>query len=299
MIFLPEFQVTASSNIKDAICKTFKVTTADNTFTSTSSGVNVVKAVLPADATLLDVNVWTATGSNATTTANLYVGAVLPFTSITSTTTTATVTTPILHGLATGDTIVVNGTGQANFDKATPVSITVTTTTAFTYTITSTAATSTIGNIGVTSYFIKPPLSVLNNLQVSITPGASPYAWTSPAIGNLVISGGTVSAVTLTHAAGTPVAIPTAGIVPVMTGDVVTVTYTGAPTMTFIPHDKSATGILQSIATHVGPPAIGWYPVGGSGTPQGTDIQVFGLYQETGTASTLGGPWYVTLWYVR
>ena len=55
MIFLPEFNVTATSNIKDSICKTFKIATTDNTFTSTTSGVNLVKAVLPADATILAI----------------------------------------------------------------------------------------------------------------------------------------------------------------------------------------------------------------------------------------------------
>lgn len=310
MVILPEFQVTATSNVKDAILKTIVVNRTDSTFTSGTSGVNLVKAVLPADATLLDVNVYTATGSNAGTSANLYVGAILPFTSITAAGTTATVTTPVFHNLATGDTIVVNGTGQANFDKSTPVAITVTSTTTFTYTVTSTTATATIGNIGVCTYFVKQPLSVLNNAQVAITPGASPYAYTAPAIGNLVITGGTVSAVTLTHAGGSPVSVPTAGIIPVMAGDIVTVTYTVAPTMTFIPHDKSATGILQSITSHAfstnsgtstNALNIGWINAasGTAGVPVGQDVQVFAMYQEAGTASTAGGPWYATFWYVR
>lgn len=298
MIFLPELQVATTSNIKDVISKTFKVTTSDSTFTSSSSGVNLVKAKLPADATILDISVYTAAGSDATTTATLSVGAILPFTSITAAGTTATVTTPVLHGLSTGDTIVVNGTGQTNFDTATPVSITVTTTTAFTYTITSTTATATIGHIGVTSFFMKP-LSVLAGTQVSVSVGTSPHAWTAPAKGKLILSGGTVSAVTLTHLGGPAITVPTAGIIPVEAGDIVTITHTVAPTAVFIPDGVSVAGRLQPVVKHLGPSNVAWNISGNSGIPLGYDVQVFGMYQETGTASTVGGPWYVTIWYVR
>ncbi len=34
-------------------------------------------------------------------------------------------------------------------------------------------------------------------------------------------------------------------------------------------------------------------------TPLGADIQINGIYAETGTASTVGGPFYVTVEYVR
>ena len=33
--------------------------------------------------------------------------------------------------------------------------------------------------------------------------------------------------------------------------------------------------------------------------PLGSDIQITGIYAETGTASTAGGPYYVTIEYVR
>jgi hypothetical protein len=314
MILLPEFQVTATSNVKDGYTKTTSVARTDNTFTATTSGVNLVKAILPADATLLDVNVYSAVGSNAGTSASLYVGAVLPFSSISAAGTTATVVCPVYHNLTTGDLIVVNGTGQANFDKATPVAITVTTSTQFTYTISSTTATSTVGDIGVCNYFVKQPLSVLNNSQVTVAVGASPFAYTAPAIGSVIISGGTVSAITLTHAGGTPVNIGVvAGVIPVLASDVVTVTYTVAPTMTFIPHDKSTSGILQSLTNHAlntqsgissggnGGLSVGWVnaTTGTAGVPMGMDVQIFGLYQETGTTSSSGGPWFLTFWYVR
>jgi hypothetical protein len=301
MILLPELQVTATSNIKASYCKTIQVLRTDNTFTATKSGVNLVKATIPADATLQDFQIWTGTGSNAGTSANLYVGAIVPFTSISSTTTTATVVTPVLHNLVTGDTIVVNGTGQANFDQATPVSITVTNSTTFTYTITSTNATSIIGNIGCTSYFLTPT-SALNTTQVVPAVGASPFAYTVPAYGNLVISSGTVSAVTITRAGQSAVNIGVvAGMVPVQAGDVVTVTYTVAPVMTFIPADRSAVGYLITVTKRVGPPNVGWVnaATGTAGVPIGTDLQVFAMYKETGTASSSGGPWFITIWYVR
>ncbi|KVD81920.1 hypothetical protein WS62_23475 [Burkholderia sp. ABCPW 14] len=70
----------------------------------------------------------------------------------------------------------------------------------------------------------------------ALTVGASPFAYTAQAAGTVVISGGTVSAVTLKR--GSPAAISvgeTAGVVPVSAGDIVTVTYTVAPTMDFVP----------------------------------------------------------------
>jgi len=303
MIILPELQVTATSNMKASYCKTLQVLRTDNTFTynNQTGGVNLVKAIIPADATLQDFQIWTGTGSNAGTSATLYVGVIVPFTSISAAGTTATVTTTVNHNLVTGDTIVVNGTGQANFDKATPVSITVVNATSFTYTISSTTATSTIGAIGCTSYFMTPP-SVLNGTNITISVGGSPFAYTVPAYGNVVVQGGTVSAITLTRPGGAAVNIGvTAGIIPVQTGDIVTVTYSVAPTMTFIPMDRSATGYLTTVTKRVGPPNAAWNlaSVSSTGVPIGYDLQVFAMYQETGAASSSGGPWFITVWYVR
>jgi hypothetical protein len=301
MILLPEFQVTATSNMKASYCKTIQISRTDNTFTSTSSGVNLVKAIIPADATLQDFQIWTANGSNAGTSATLYLGVKLPFTSIVAAGTTATVTTPVFHNLVTGDTIVVNGTGQANFDQATPVAITVTSTTTFTYTISSTTATATVGDIGVASYFINPT-SALNSTQVTVALGASPASYTVSTYGNLVVNGGTVSAITITRPGGSAVTLGvTAGMFAVQAGDVITITYTVAPTVTFIPNDRSANGYLNTVTKRVGPPSAGWVnaATGTQGVPIGSDLQVFGMYKETGTASTQGGPWYVTVWYVR
>ncbi|MHB8915933.1 MAG: polysaccharide deacetylase family protein [Thiobacillus sp.] len=67
---------------------------------------------------------------------------------------------------------------------------------------------------------------------IAITVGASPFAYTAPYGGSVSISGGTVSSVTVTR---NSVVVYTSAladnIVPVRTGDIVTVTYTAAPTM--------------------------------------------------------------------
>lgn len=71
----------------------------------------------------------------------------------------------------------------------------------------------------------------------AIAPGASPYAYTASAAGTVTIEGGTVTAVTLKR--GTPAAISvgsaTGLLVPVSAGDIVTTTYSAAPTMNFVP----------------------------------------------------------------
>lgn len=69
----------------------------------------------------------------------------------------------------------------------------------------------------------------------SITPGASPYAFTATREGVLSLLAGTVSVKTFTRA-GTTISLNiTDNIIPMQTGDVVTVTYTVAPTYKFIP----------------------------------------------------------------
>lgn len=64
---------------------------------------------------------------------------------------------------------------------------------------------------------------------------ASPSSFTASSGGAVAISGGTISAVTLRRS-GTTVAVGTSRLVPVENGDVVTVTYSAAPTMNFIPN---------------------------------------------------------------
>ena len=70
---------------------------------------------------------------------------------------------------------------------------------------------------------------------VTLTVGASPFAYTLPARGAVAVIGGTVTAVTLTRG-GTDVNVGAlSGYWSGMKGDVVTVTYTAAPTMDFVP----------------------------------------------------------------
>lgn len=70
---------------------------------------------------------------------------------------------------------------------------------------------------------------------VSITVGASPFAYTAPTAGSVCISGGAVTQVTLARNS-TVVYTSTLAVdqIVVRKGDVVTVTYTTAPTMYFL-----------------------------------------------------------------
>lgn len=72
----------------------------------------------------------------------------------------------------------------------------------------------------------KPPL-------ISVTPGASPFSYPAPFSGNVVIDGGTVSAIAFSRDGTHFITYPT-GVVPVAQGDIVKVTYSAAPTMTMV-----------------------------------------------------------------
>lgn len=70
------------------------------------------------------------------------------------------------------------------------------------------------------------------------TPGGSPYSFTAPAAGSFIVSGGTVSSITLTRGVVKPVTVNlgvVAGHFPASMGDVFKITYTVAPTVTFLP----------------------------------------------------------------
>ena len=67
---------------------------------------------------------------------------------------------------------------------------------------------------------------------VAVAVGASPFAYKAAANGSIIITGGTVSSITLTRstttiAVGTPLAVANK--------DLVTITYTVAPTVSFVP----------------------------------------------------------------
>lgn len=70
--------------------------------------------------------------------------------------------------------------------------------------------------------------------ETSITVGASPFTYTAPQGGAVIINGGTVSQVSYTRSTSY-VTGQTQGMFPVGAGDVLIVTYSGAPTMTFAP----------------------------------------------------------------
>ena len=67
------------------------------------------------------------------------------------------------------------------------------------------------------------------------TVGASPWAFTAPGRGAVNVSGGTVSAISITRGRLTIPLGVTAGLFPAAMGDVFTVTFTVAPAVTFLP----------------------------------------------------------------
>ncbi len=68
-----------------------------------------------------------------------------------------------------------------------------------------------------------------------VTVGASPFTYLPDGDGLLIVAGGTVSQVAyVRNATSVPIG-EVAGSVPVLEGDAVTITYTVAPTVTFIP----------------------------------------------------------------
>lgn len=69
----------------------------------------------------------------------------------------------------------------------------------------------------------------------AITVNASPFTYTAPFAGSVAITGGTVSLITLIRQSTSVATGLTTGLIPVSRGDQIQVTYTGTPTMTFIP----------------------------------------------------------------
>lgn len=70
---------------------------------------------------------------------------------------------------------------------------------------------------------------------VAITPTGSPFSYTAAFDGTVIVTGGTVSAISLTRQ-GTSVATGiTTGLFPLSRLDLLQVTYSGAPVMTFLP----------------------------------------------------------------
>lgn len=68
--------------------------------------------------------------------------------------------------------------------------------------------------------------------------GASPYTFTASTIGNAFLTGGTVSGIVLTRS-NVSIACQPDQFIPMAAGDTLTVTHTGAPTLTFVPSARA------------------------------------------------------------
>lgn len=77
---------------------------------------------------------------------------------------------------------------------------------------------------------VKPP-----GPASSVTVTGSPFTYDASTRGTLVVTGGTVSAIQLNRQGETYSFGVTSGLVPVGAEDAITITYTVAPTVTFIP----------------------------------------------------------------
>lgn len=69
----------------------------------------------------------------------------------------------------------------------------------------------------------------------AVTPSGSPYTYTADRDGVLLVSGGTVSLVEYGRQGSFVVAGLISGLVPVLAGDSLRLTYVVAPTVTFLP----------------------------------------------------------------
>ena len=69
---------------------------------------------------------------------------------------------------------------------------------------------------------------------VAVSPSCSPYTWTAPSDGVLIVSGGTVSLVEVGRGAAFYAAGLVGGLIPVSAGDKVRMTYVVAPAATFL-----------------------------------------------------------------
>lgn len=72
--------------------------------------------------------------------------------------------------------------------------------------------------------------------EAAVTPGASPYTYSSPRGGFVIVSGGTVSAIDWSRDGTTFFTTgQTAGCFPLSSQDFLKITYTVVPTVTFVP----------------------------------------------------------------
>lgn len=71
-------------------------------------------------------------------------------------------------------------------------------------------------------------------IEATVTLGATPYTYTAPSGGFLLVRGGTVTAIQLTRSLTTLTGL-TSGLFPLSQGDQLTITYTVLPTVIFYP----------------------------------------------------------------
>ena len=93
------------------------------------------------------------------------------------------------------------------------------------------------GNMNLYWYmFFKGLVPGKSTPEVSIIVGSSPFAYTSTDDGFVVVTGGTVSSITLTRSStAQSVGTSTGRAIPIGKGDILTVTYSGLPTMLIYP----------------------------------------------------------------
>lgn len=82
--------------------------------------------------------------------------------------------------------------------------------------------------------FLPDPAPLAQPVKV-ITVAASPFTYTAPFTGNVAITGGTVSAISIIRQGTTVATGLTAGLMTLSRADQVQVTYSALPTMTFLP----------------------------------------------------------------
>lgn len=84
--------------------------------------------------------------------------------------------------------------------------------------------------------FSQPPSAML-----TLTVGASPFAYQVLEPGNIFITGGSVSLVQLTRGSDT-ITLQAGVLIPVSIGDIITTTYTVLPTIRFLPNYATPRG---------------------------------------------------------
>lgn len=85
-----------------------------------------------------------------------------------------------------------------------------------------------IGAFGSSANSLPSPIS-------SVTVGASPFSHIANSAGHIAVTGGTVSSISLKRGGTTIATGLIAGVFVEGIGDTITVTYTAAPTMNFVP----------------------------------------------------------------